>query len=467
MMIFSKRCLIKNMKIKLLTNFSFLAVLLANIFVAPHVLAIDLKQSLEATYNNNESFKSSQVDFLNSVESFSKAVAKFLPNIYASIQRSDDKTKTFDSSTVQKSSVFSRSIVIEQNLFNSGGDMATLKAAQSAFKSAKYVFYENEQSSMVEAISVYLKYLQARKICDINEKNVNYSQKRFDSIEAKLKLGEASKNELALAEANLFAAQSQRAQSLSDLEQAKGDFKQTIGVNPEDVQDVELPTISEDFKEFFEKVKANNFTIHAAKHALAASKSSVIAQAANLLPTVTARASWGSNYYDPQLSIQGPRPNTDFFSTSVAVNLPIFSSGGAVYSEVRVARNGSRKRVLDLEKAIKKTEANVYSIWESYKALKTSLEAANSGVQSQILAVAGTTQEFELGLKTIVDVLKVESDLVNQQIQQVQVYTNCILAAYKLKFLSGDVTAQKLNLKVKFFNPEAEFRKIKMKVVGF
>jgi len=42
-----------------------------------------------------------------------------------------------------------------------------------------------------------------------------------------------------------------------------------------------------------------------------------------------------------------------------------------------------------------------------------------------------------------------------------------ILAAYQIKSLIGELTAKSMHLKVDYFNPEAEFKKIKMKIVGF
>jgi outer membrane protein len=50
--------------------------------------------------------------------------------------------------------------------------------------------------------------------------------------------------------------------------------------------------------------------------------------------------------------------------------------------------------------------------------------------------------------------------------QRVDTEANYILAAYQIKSLEGNLTAKSLKLPVKYFEPEKEFKKVKMRIIG-
>ena len=64
-------------------------------------------------------------------------------------------------------------------------------------------------------------------------------------------------------------------------------------------------------------------------------------------------------------------------------------------------------------------------------------------------------------------VIRAEERLNNARDSRVEACKGLALAAYRIKTLIGELTAKDMNLKVEYFEPEAEFKKIKMKIVGF
>jgi hypothetical protein len=63
------------------------------IFINLSALAIDLQEAITSAYNNNDELKVIRRDFLDEIEQFPQALARFLPNIIASIDASDAKSK--------------------------------------------------------------------------------------------------------------------------------------------------------------------------------------------------------------------------------------------------------------------------------------------------------------------------------------------------------------------------------------
>ena len=424
--------------------------------------AVDLKSSLESTYNTNEDISKSQTNFLNQIERFSSALSEFLPHVVGHATMRDQKF--FDESGTKLGELkdqISTDISIEQNLFRGGSSIANLKAAKSIFRSAKSSLYQEEQDIMLKSIEAYLGYLESKKIYDISNSAVAFRQKQFDLMQAKFKLGEANKTALAFSEGGLFEAKSLRSKYFAILEQAKAKFQQLIGLKPDSVEALPVPAIAEDFTTFNDKVLANNFALTSAKHMLEASKLVIYSSAAALLPQVDAYCTWENNNKTSRSN--DPSQN---FTTGVRLTVPIFERGGARYSEIRKARNQSRISALQLDQVIKSLQTDIISKWESYVSLKESLNSARSMVSAYTLAVEGVTKEFSLGIKSILDVLEIEQKLVDSQIQQAKIESNYFLQMYALKSSMGELTAQKLELKVKLFQPDREFNKMKIKIIG-
>jgi outer membrane protein len=448
---------------KLLNKITFIFIIIS----AASSHCISLNEALTSTYNSNDEFKQKQVEFVDSLENFSRALSGFLPDISATLQQEDKKQTTrsqFVNNQSSNSKRLSRGISIQQNLFNGGSSVANLKAAQSGFRAARAKFYDSEQQIMYSAILAYLNYEEAKNVDSVNDASVNFYAKSFESVEAKFKVGEATRTQLALAESQLAIAKSNRSQSTAKLEEEKAKFKQIIGLDPISIEKSTLPEIPTNLEEFSVKALNRNFALDSVKHSLAASKSSIAAAAGNLLPTLTASISTVRAYPHNE---SRQNPNIQEFTTSLTLNIPILSKGGAEYSNVRHARNASRSAALNIDKVIKSIEMEIASSWEQFQALKLGTESSALAIQAKTMALDGVNQEFNVGLKDIVDVLNVEKDLTDAKIQQARINKDYLLQAYKMKLLTSDLTAKKMNLKVKYFNPEDEFKKIKMKIVGF
>jgi outer membrane protein len=431
--------------------------------------AINLKQALESAYNTNEDLKKAQVAFMNSLEQFSQAQAKFLPDItyqYSITNSKNTPNNISGANSVSTLKETDKGIALNQNLFNGGGDMAGLKAAQLTFKSSKFDLYDNEGQSFLKIIGGYLDYLQAKKIYDISDTNVQFNQKQFDATSARLAIGESTQAEVALTKANLYKAISGRAKSQSDLQSAKATFKQLVGIEPDSLDSAELVEIPETLNDFSIKAKRQNFSILHAKNALEAAKAGVVIQAAELLPSLDAKLSVINTSYDRQ-NVNSSKQSGKNFQTSLVLNIPILSKGGAQYSAVRLARNKSRTAALEFDQDIKKVETQIDSAWANLQACQLSSSAYKMQVEAQASAVESMKKQFDVGSVSIVELLKTQSDLVEAQTYAAQSLTSYVNAVYAVKYIMGELTAKNLKLNVKYFDPEAEFKKIKLKIVGF
>jgi outer membrane protein len=451
---------------KLLLTISLLALLINN------AQAVKLEEALKSSYNHHEDFKSKRVEFIDSLEKFPRALASFMPNISADAEyfkrnskRNAPTPDTLNNPRRSEISNYTRSLSVNQSIFEGFGGIAGLRSAQSAFRASRAEFYATEQSIMLKVIESYINLVEARERYDIATISVNSNKTQLDAVQEKFYVGEATETDLASMKQAMASAEARQAGSLSSFESAKAEFARVFGVEPKDVN---MPNAPQDLPKSFEELKeialAINPSLEAARHRIASLKADESKAKAEILPKVQLIMRGEDNYPN---NPAGQNNNTYNFTSTIRVSVPILSKGGAEYSEIRHARNQKRKAAIDLDSIIKQIHSNTTSIWLGFKASTTRVHAASEAVKAAEVAYEGMIQEERLGSKTILDVLQAQEKLNKVREEEVSARKDLVLAAYQMKSLMGHLTAKALKLNVKYFEPEQEFKKIKSKIIGF
>ncbi|HJD56119.1 MAG TPA: TolC family protein [Rickettsia endosymbiont of Pyrocoelia pectoralis] len=433
-------------------------------------MAIDLQEALTVGYRNNDELKTIRTEFLKSIEQFPQAFSGFMPNVGMQVNRVHTKNK-YNKKFADRLGLTPTEVdndqgglTIEQSLFNGGSSVANLKAAQSGFRAARGKYYAQEQRVLLNLITAYLDYFESKEKYEISESRLRTNWQQINTVEEKLKLGEATEIDIATARAGLAAAETNKLSAYADFQAKKANFIRVFGIEPIDINIPALPeNLPGSLDELSKKASNLNPEIDSARHNVISTKAIEIAQKGKLLPQVSVRLQSGRNHYNPQ-DLERNYINTKSVSTTLSVNIPIYPEGGAQYSRIRAAKNDTRNSAIQLDSTIKQTRAGVISVWEGFEAAKSRIIAANQGVDAAQISYDGTAQEEIVGSKTILDVLTAEEKLYEAKIARVDAYKASILAAYQMKLLTGELTAKSLKLKVKYFDPEDEFKIIKRKM---
>jgi outer membrane protein len=462
--------------------------LLASLFFACAVSnvakAVTLEESLVKAYDYHDDMKAIREDFLIEVEAFPSALAAFLPRIYAGIATSDSKTSQKDtagnvtvardsSGNVLDTSGIQRSLTIEQSLFNGGADLAMLKYAQSAVRSARAKYYSSEQEAILNQINAYLSLASSKEKYAISDISVTSNKKQFEATQEKMRLGEATTTEVSYAEAALATAESSKLRFYAEYVAAKNNFIRIFGIEGEGVV---LPEVFPKIKfatldELITNAMAYSPVMETSKNTLSAAKSIEYSRKAALLPSVSAKVSQAES--TPKFPGRGapsasPRAKSSHSTeATLSMTIPILIKGGAEYSEIRKAKHNKRKAFIDLDSKTKQLEMECRTRWEEFNAVQARLNSSNKAVAAAEIAYEGTKQESALGSKTIIDVLIAEEKLNHAREQVVDAKKDLAIVIYRIKSLTGDLTAKAMKLAVQYFEPENEFKKAKLKIVGF
>ncbi|WP_032139438.1 TolC family protein [Rickettsia tamurae] len=455
-----------------------LTTFIVTLLLTSSVAAVDLQEALTEGYKSNEELKAARIKFLDSIEQFPRAFSGFMPSAGMKIERSNSKTK-YNKKYADRLGLAPRetdsdqgTLTIQQSLFNGGSSVAALKAAQAGFRAARGAYYAGEQKILLNLITAYLDCFESKEKYDISESRVRTNIQQVNTVEEKLRLGEATEIDIATARAGLAAAETNKLAAYADFQGKKANFIRVFGIEPTNITMPELPKmLPASLDELTGRAAKLNPDIDSARHNVTSAKALEMAEKGKLLPQVSVQLQSGRTHYNPQDDINARNVNAinnRSYTTTLSVNIPIYPEGGAQYSRIRSAKNQTRNSAVQLDSTIKQTQAGVVSVWEGFEAAKSRIVAANQGVDAAQISYDGTVQEEIVGSKTILDVLTAEEKLYEAKITRVDAYKSSVLAAYQMKLLTGELTAQSLKLKVKYFSPEEEFKTIKKKMfIGF
>lgn len=428
--------------------------------------SLTLDEALKAAYHNDENFKIAQENYKEEIQVFSKAVANFMPHGELSFTNQDGKADGQDQTQSRK-----RAISIKQPIFNGGTDLAGLKAANEAARVAKAKYYSKEQEYFYNAIKAYMEVIEQRETVEVLTKTSEANEKFLKYAEERLKVGEATRTEVAKATANLESIKAQLAQAKAAYNGAISNFKEKYKVDPIDAKFPDkIHEIASDSDSFHKIVMANNLNLQIAKSQSKYGSANAYSSFKGIMPSISASLQKETDFTHKDKNLANRLQHTPKKSSAAVVELkiPLLGSGGAEYAQIREAQSKSRASALQLDAAMRMMHSQTISAWEQYLAMKSATISQQSQVQAQQMTLDGVMKEEEVGNKSLLEVLKEENDLLKAKLDLIRSKRNLIQLHYQLRELAGMLTTKAMKYQGKdIFNPEKEYKKNKFKIVGF
>ncbi|MCF8462296.1 MAG: TolC family protein [Rickettsiaceae bacterium] len=454
--------MLNNCKLKLAVT----SVLLALLLNAKVSFAVVLEEALKSAILSNEKFKILQESFLQSSEQVPRAISDaFMPKtaISSSIIK-NDKTSLGTTSNQQQ---LSNSIQTTLPVFSGGAGLASLKTSHNIVMAAKYQYYKDEQNTIINLINLYIDYHVANEIYKIRKASTLNAKQNYEAAKEKVILGEATKTDLAFAESSFSKAKTEELKSLTEKENKYQEFAVNFNMSPEETI---LPRVDskqfEDLDFFTNKVQKQNLDLKIYSYNLQSASSNVSATlASSFSPTVSLTASSGTKARVGSMRFNnfGNQDPT----IQLNINIPLLSRGGQEFADVRTSRSKERAVALTLASLQKSVQTSITSSLSNYKTFKLSIESAKAAVDARELYLKGVEQEYGLGNKSLLDLLQADSDLANDKITYVQTVSAYIKSFYALKSLVGELTAKKMRLGIKVFDPEVVYTRKKIGFITF
>jgi outer membrane protein len=341
-------------------------------------------------------------------------------------------------------------VTATQSIFN-WGNIERLRQARETAASSDSDFDGAAQDLMVRTATAYFGVLTAEdqlKFAQLNEKSL---LKQLDQAEQRYEVGLSAITDVHVARAQHDAAVAQVITAQNAVDTARESLVQITGKDFGDLKKLreQLPLERpqpDQVQAWVDLANTSSPQIASKQHALGAAEHNVGAFRAGHYPTISASIvrtdtpSWGTtNSVIPGITSSGTfHTNGLLGDTTIGVTLavPIFS-GGLVTAQTRQAAFQRDTAQDDLELTRRLVFANTRNAYRAVMAGISEVEATRQAVVSAQSGLDATQAGFEVGTKTILDVLTSQSTLLNAQSAYSQARHQFVLSGLQLKDSAG------------------------------
>jgi outer membrane protein len=350
-------------------------------------------------------------------------------------------------------------ITAEQKLFNGFQTANRTRAAESNVFAARETLRVIEQTVLLDAATVYMDVVRDTAILEVQRSNVRMLGEILRQTRERFKLAEVTKTDVAQAEAQLAAGQSQMLGADSTLTTSKATYRRVIGSKPGPLEPG-LPVDRLSPRTLAAAIDAGmmaNPSVTAAMYGVDVARLQVKISEGALYPTVTLRANVERDHDNDGTGLVR---NQSSLSLLVRVAIPLYQ-GGAEYSTIRQSKETLSQRRLELATTRDQAHATVVQVWGQLRAAQAQIQAAQEQAKASEVALKGVRMEAKLGLRTTLDVLIAQQTLVSARVNLVTAQHDRVVGSYNLLSSVGRLSPQTLGLPTSIYDPMVHYQQVR------
>ena len=347
------------------------------------------------------------------------------------------------------------SLAAELVLYDFGSRQFRVEATKETVLATREALLNIEQQVLLRGVSAYMGVIEANEFVALRNNNVRLLTQELQAAQDRFEVGEVTRTDVALAQAQLAQARSGLAAADGDLLRAIEEYRNVVGRKPGRLQ--QPPSLPR-YESGVDAAKAVAVRRHpsllGAQHQVAAADMLVRATKADMKPSVslTGQLAVTENLNENEFSRGG--------SVGIAAGQIIYQ-GGALSSVARQAKaraDAQRGNLHVVRYNVQQEVGNAYATLTTFQA---QLSASGRQVRAAQIAFDGIREEAKLGARTTLDVLDAEQALLDAQSLRVSARANLYVAAYAILSSTGRLTAKELRLPVQIYDPAEYYNLVK------
>ncbi|MDF2368427.1 TolC family outer membrane protein [Sneathiella sp.] len=427
------------------------------------VNAETLSDALASTYQNNPSLMAARANVRSVDEGVPQALSGWRPEVYAigEVASQHYDVNPSVAGTSRGSNPREASLVASQSLYAGGQTIASTKSAEADVNAARAGLLSTEQNIFQSAVEAYMNVLRDEALVELNRNNSVVLRRQLDAANDRFQVGEITRTDVAQAEARLADSVSRVIQAEGNLRSTRANFERIVGRPPENLED---PLVPSDFPESEETALTialeNHPDIEAAKFNEESSRHVIRATSGQLLPSLDLEGSLATGW-----DTAGSGTDSDTARIGAVLTVPLYQSG-SVYSQVRQARQVNSQRMQEIEETVRFVRESVIQSWELLETSRSRIGANEEAVRANTIALEGVEQEAQVGSRTTLDVLNAEQELLQSKVDLVTARRDQYVAIYSVLATIGKLNARDLNLNVDYYDPTANYDRVRNKWFG-
>ncbi|MEZ5686317.1 MAG: TolC family outer membrane protein [Paracoccaceae bacterium] len=434
----------KSGKTLLLAAAASLTVALAPLAASAETLA----DALVATYRNSNLLEQNRATLRAADEDVADAVAALRPVLDWVAKATYTRYETGLPNDRLSTSL---ALSAEMTLLDFGKSRTSIDIAKESVLATREALVNVEQSVLLAAVQAYADVKSGAEQVAINQNSVRVIGEELKAAQDRFEVGEVTRTDVSLAEAQLAAARAQLAAAQGSLSVAREAYKASTGHYPKSLSGFpKVPKLPRSLDEARATALRAHPSIKQAQHLVSVAELQTQLAAQSRLPTVTGSIAVGI----PE------RSNNDYAQVGIQASQRLFSGGAlsAAHRKAVAGRDAARAGLNEAGVGVAEAVANAWASLDIYRA---QIRAYDEQVQAARIAYQGVKEEATLGARTTLDVLDAEQDLLDAQASRIEAEAALQVANYQLLAAMGLLTVENLNLGIPTYDPAAYYNAVR------
>ena len=413
-------------------------------------------ESLMDIYNlavdNDPKFLSASALLTANSERSAQSLSGLLPTLsgaythsYNRSESSQDTFTEFGITSESESSRDSASLTLRQSIYNYS-TWVNYDQDKKRVEQANVRFRASQQELIVRVAQTYMDVLSAKDNLTFAAAEQEAIKQELEQTKQRYDVGLIAITDVHEAQARFDQSEADRIRAQNRLDNAHEALREITGRYTDnlDILNKDIPLISPEpasIDDWVQVAKESNLDIVAANMDVYIARQDIKRRFGGHLPDVSLSATYSDSVADPA----GNFSNTESYSIggSISINVPIYS-GGMTNSRVKEGEALFKKASYDLESSLRSTTRTTRSSYLGVNASISGIKALQQSGSSQESAREATQAGFEVGTRTIVDVLLSTRSLYSARSSLSKARYDYVLAILKLKQAAGILTSDDL-----------------------
>ncbi|MDX2277047.1 MAG: TolC family outer membrane protein [Hyphomonadaceae bacterium] len=415
--------------------------------VAPAARAETLEDAVASAFANNPTLVDARLGVRSAREDRRQASASYMPQVDFGIDFSGRILETRQRGLFGISNnvdvLDNRTIALRavQRLYSGGRRRAEVNQAEAGINSAQEAVRQAEQEVLIRTIRVYADVLRDQANVRIRTEYAESLAQDLRGTQRRLDVGDVTRTDLSQSQARYARALAGLAQARAELEQSRASYEAVVGYPPGELAPLDTPPAPPlSLQDATREAEAINPDLLQARHEARAARSQVDVERSSLEPSIDLL---GSLNYASDVTQEGDMSQSA--QVTARVSIPLFE-GGFYQSRIRQSRIAVERADQRTESARRAVRANVASSWYALDAAAEVVEAAHVQLGADEAALDGVRREQGVGLRSTLDVLNAQQELLDSELGVVRAERDAYVAVFELLQSMGVLSIEALGM---------------------
>lgn len=427
--------------------------LIISLLLAPSAFAENLIQVYQQARETNPDLKSSMAEKEKAYSAITEQRSSLLPQLGLSASYGlYHGYREGDGVNNKKGNL---GLSLQQSVFNYA-NWKKLDIAKQQASVADIAYQANEQALILNTATSYFNVLRTIDTLSYVDAQKKAIYRQLEQTRQKHKVGLVAITDVQNAQANYDLTIAEQVTSLNDLNNALEDLRQVSGRFYANLATINIKTFKTErpthISQLLKQSENSNLELLTARLSRDVAKEQIRLAQSGHMPTIALNASTGLNKnesYGDKANTRNPHKYghnnsiTGQNSIGISFDLPIFTSG-ATMSQVDQAQYNYVSFSEKLESTNRSVINKVRSSYNNISAAISSIRAYEQSVVSARSSLDATESGYEVGTRTIVDVLTATTQLYDSKKKLANSKYDYLISLLQMKSAIGTLTADDL-----------------------